>query len=94
MNKLSIDNPFFTFMGNLGDMILLNLLFLLTCIPVATIGTAQTALYRVMLRRVRKESSYPAREYLKAFREEWKQGAAIWLPLAVIGGVLVFDVMY
>lgn len=94
MKKLSIDHPFFCCMGNLGDMILLNLIFLLTCIPVITIGTAQTALYRVMLRRVRKESSYPVKEYLEAFKDEWKQGTASWLPFLVIGGVLIFDVMY
>lgn len=94
MKKLSIDNPFFNTMGNLGDMLLLNLIFLLTCIPVITIGTAWTALYRVMLRRVRDESCYPVKEYLRAFKEEWKQGVASWLPLLVIGAILVFDVMY
>lgn len=94
MKKLSIDNPFFNVMGNLGDMLMLNLAFLITCIPVFTIGAAQTALCRVMLRRVRKECRYPVKEYFGAFKEEWKQGTMSWLPLMIIGGILVFDVMY
>ena len=35
---LKTDNPVFSFMGKLGDVVVLNLAWLLCCVPVATIG--------------------------------------------------------
>lgn len=94
MKKLSIDNPFFEFMGNLGDMMLLNLLYVATCLPVVTIGMATTALYQVLLRRARKESSYVIREYIAACKKEWKKSTCLWMALLLTGSILAFDVLY
>ena len=74
-------------------MILLNILFVLTSIPVVTIGMSLSAMYRVTLRMARKESNYVAREYFSACKEEWKKSTVIWLILLVTGMLLVFDVM-
>ena len=41
----NMDNKFFTFMSRVADLIILNLLFLLCCIPIVTIGPAITAMY-------------------------------------------------
>lgn len=53
MKKLNIENPFFEFMNHLADLVLLNIVWLLTVIPIVTIGAAKSALYRIMLRRAR-----------------------------------------
>lgn len=94
MKKLSIDNPFFTFMGNLGDLIILNLAYVITCIPVITIGMATTALYKVMLKRARGESNYVLKEYLKECGKEAKNSTKMWIPMLLAGSVLVFDILY
>lgn len=47
------DNPVWRFIGKLGDLILLNLLWLICCIPVFTAGAATTAVYYVTLKLVR-----------------------------------------
>lgn len=47
------ENPVIAFLNKMADLILLNLIFLLCCIPVVTIGPAITALYAVSLRSVR-----------------------------------------
>ena len=94
MKKLSVDNPFFNLMGAIGDFMLLNIVFLITCIPVVTVGTALTALYRVMIRRLQGESAYPVREYFRTFRKEWKQSTLLWIVLLAAGGVLGFDILY
>ena len=39
------ENPVIAFLNKMADLILLNLIFLLCCIPVVTIGPAITALY-------------------------------------------------
>ena len=92
MKKFGIDNPFFAFMGRVGDILILNILFVITSIPIVTTGMSLSAMYRVTLRMARKESNYVAKEYFRACREEWKKSTVIWLIMLVSGGVLVFDV--
>lgn len=94
MKKLSIDNPFFRFMGKLGDIIILNILYIVTCIPIITIGMATTALYKVMLKCAAGSSNYVVREYIAACKEEWKKSTATWILFLVTGGILLFDVLY
>lgn len=94
MKNFSIEHPFFEFMGNIGDMIILNVLFFVTSLPVVTLGTTLTAMYKVVLRRVRGEGRYVAREYFQACREEWKQSTKLGLFFLITGGILLFDVLY
>lgn len=93
MKKFGIDNPFFGFMSRIGDIIVLNLLFVITCLPVVTVGMSLSAMYRVTLRMARKESNYVAREYFRACKEDWKKSTVIWIILLAVGALLVFDIM-
>ena len=52
------DNVVMRAMGKIADMICLNVLWLICCIPVITIGASTTALYTVMLRLVKDEEGY------------------------------------
>ena len=63
----------------LGDLFVLNIFFTVSCFPVFTIGTAFTALYTVTNKMVRGEEGPIAKEYIKAFKSNFKQGTAIWL---------------
>lgn len=92
LNKL-FNNPFFDFMGNLADMVMLNLVFVLTSIPIVTIGASQTALYKIMLRKARKRTSFPIKEYFQEFKNELKQSTKLWLVFLITLVVLVMDVM-
>lgn len=92
MKKLGIDNPFFGFMGRVGDILILNVLFVITSIPIVTIGMSLSAMYRVTLRMARKECNYVAKEYFRAYTEEWRKSTAIWMILLVSGILLFFDV--
>lgn len=93
MKKFGIDNPFFGFMSRVGDILLLNILFVMTCLPVVTVGMSLSAMYRVTLRMARKESNYVAREYFRACKEEWKKSTVIWIILFAAGALLMFDMM-
>lgn len=94
MKKIAIEHPFFVFMGSLGDWMILNILFVITSLPVITIGVSLTSMYQVSLRRIRGECQYVAREYFQAFRNEWKESTKLWLLFLGTGGVLLFDVLY
>ena len=71
-------------MSRVADLIILNLLFLLCCIPIVTIGPAITAMYYVTMKMVRNEESYIARSFFKSFKENFKQGVAIWMMALVL----------
>ena len=57
MHFLRIDGPVFRFLETIANLLLLNLLFVICCIPVVTIGPALTATYYVALKIVRQEET-------------------------------------
>lgn len=54
----SPDSRFMRIMGCVADLILLNLCYLLTCVPVLTIGAASAALYTVCFRFGTMDAKY------------------------------------
>lgn len=92
--KFNADNPIFQFVETLADFIILNLLFLITCIPVVTIGPALSALFSITMREARNEQGYVIRPYLKAFRENLKSGILLTLLYGGAGGILGFSLVF
>ncbi len=85
------DNPIWRFVGRLGDMMVLNVLWILCSLPVFTIGASTTALYYCTLKIVRNEDYGNIKMFFKSFRQNFKQATMIWIPMLIIGGVLLFD---
>ena len=78
----------------LGDLILLQLAFLVTSLPVVTIGAGITALYSVS-KKLRADSvSYILPAYWAAFKENFKTATALWLCLLAAAAVLLFDLRF
>ena len=63
------DNRFNRFMTRIFNLMILNLLWMLCCIPIVTIGASTVALYTMTLRLVRDEEGSLTRDFFKAFRE-------------------------
>ena len=80
-----MDNVVVRALSKLGDMICLNVMWLVCCIPVVTIGASTTALYTVMLKLVKNEEGYVFRGFLKAFKTNFKQSTIIWLIVLALG---------
>lgn len=90
MNRFfDLDNGFFRFMGKVWDMIFLNLLTLICCIPIITIGPALTALYYVALKIVRDEEGYVFKSYFRSFKQNFVQGVLLEL-IAVVAAVILY----
>lgn len=79
----SPDSKFMEIIGRITDLILLNLLFLLTCLPLFTIGASISALYTLCFRLMREEYSGIVKPYFRAFRDNFKQATIIWALLLV-----------
>lgn len=82
------DSKFIGVLSKIADMIILNLLFIFTCIPIFTIGASITALYTVTLKLAKEEEISPVRDYLSALKTNFKKATFLWLILVVLGGVL------
>lgn len=82
---------FYRFFSRIADLMLLNILFLVCCLPIVTIGTSISALYSVSLKLIRKEDSYITKDFFHAFRQNLKQGIIIHLILSVATIVIVTD---
>ncbi len=78
-------------LSRLYDLALLNCVFLLTCLPVVTIGAASAALYAVCLSMDTQWEQGILRTYFRAFRANFRQGTVLWLLFAVFFGAGLFD---
>ena len=85
------DNVIVRALNKICDMVCLNVLWLICCIPVVTIGAATTALYTVMLKMVKNEEGYIFRGFFKAFKSNFKQSTIIWIILLLLGIVCWID---
>lgn len=74
-----IDNPVFRGINKLLDVICVNLLWLLFCIPVVTAGASTTALYYVTNKTIKNNRGYIIRGFFSSFKENFKQSTIVWL---------------
>ena len=89
----NLDSPFVQFMNRVADLMWLNILFVICCIPVITIGDSITAMYYITLKMTRNEESYITKGFFKSFKQNFVQATVIWLIFLAGGGLLVLDYM-
>lgn len=89
-----MDNGFFRALSKLVDCIWLNFLFVLTCIPIFTIGASMTALYYTMQKVIRNDRGYVSSEYWHAFKTNFKQATLTWLIVLAVGLLTFFDIQF
>ena len=75
------DSKFMRGMSRVGDLLLLNFFFLLTSLPIITIGAAITAMYTVCFRFGTDREMGTIKSYFRAFKENFKKATALWLGI-------------
>lgn len=80
-NLFSMDNPVIQFLARVGDLILVNFLFLLCSIPVVTIGPALAGLNKMTQDIANEEEKGVFSTFFRAFGQNFKQATASWLVL-------------
>lgn len=83
----------------LGDIVILNLLFLVCSIPIITIGASTAACYAGVCRTLqKKETGLVFRTFFQDFRAAFRQATAGWLLelliLFILAGDIWFAVVY
>ena len=92
MGIFNIDNKFFRALNKLVDMVILSFCWIISCIPVFTIGAASTALYDTSRRVIHRDEGYVWRGYWHAFKVNFKQATKAWLVQLIILIVLLGDI--
>jgi len=93
-NLLRPENKFTNFLQKLMYLGWLNLLYILTSLPILTIGASTTALYYTVLKLVRNEEGYIARDYFRSFKQNLKQATRIWVIFLTILIMLTVNFFY
>lgn len=75
-------------LSTLADVMILNLLFIATSIPVVTLGASLTALNFTAMRIASGECNSVTGDYIRSFRRNFRQATVIGLILALLASVL------
>ena len=91
MKIFDLDSPLMNVLNKMADLMWLNILTLICCIPIITAGAAFTSMHYVALKIVRNEESYITRSFFKSFKTNFRQATLIWLMILLIAAVLGGD---
>ncbi|MDQ0644623.1 YesL family protein [Microbacterium murale] len=92
--KINPENRNLQGMTSFLGLIALNVLYLITCLPIVTIGAATSALYEVMIRYSDDESGRPLKDYFPAFGRNFLRATMLWLALLVPFLLLVVGAVF
>lgn len=92
-NLFNYENPFIQFLVRVGDLMILNVLFILCSAPVVTLGASLTALHRVTQNMLFEQEEPLLKAFFRAFRQNFKQSTLAWLVELVVIVSLVCDVL-
>ena len=73
------------------DLMSLSLLWILFSLPIVTSGAASAALYYAVRRRFQLGFSTPAKDFMKSFKQNLKQGLIINLIFMIYGSITGFN---
>ena len=82
------DGPVIQMLNKVADSVCLSFLWLISCLPLVTIGAANTALYYTTNKCIRHGEGHIWREYWRAFGSNFKQATLLWLLLMLVYGSL------
>lgn len=91
MNLFSYNSPVMRFLERVFDLVVLNLLTLVLCIPIVTAGSAMTALYKTLF-DIRQQKGRTLITFWQTFRAEFRPalplGLLAFVAIAAYGGYL------
>lgn len=94
MKFLSYESPAMQFLSKVGDLLILNLLFLVCSVPLVTLGAAQAGLFTAMrVFRDKENDSSCIKAFFRGFSTGFRRITALWSALAVLFVLLVCSVM-
>ena len=88
------DSPLMKFMMLITNLVCLNVLWLVCCLPVVTAGAATTAMYYVVFQYITKQDDAVLKPFFRAFKENFRQVTPVWILNLLIGAALAAEIFY
>ena len=94
MKLLSYDSPFIQFLSRVGDILILNLLFLLCSIPVVTVGAAQAGLFTALrVLQDKEDDSSCFKAFFRGFAAGFGKITVLWCVFLALLTLLIGNVI-
>ena len=91
-NIFNPDSRFTHYANKFSDLVTLNLWFVLTSIPLVSIGASATAMHYVLLKIYRDELEYSVtKSYFHAFKGNFFQSTIIWFLYMIVTAMIFVD---
>ena len=87
-----VEGPVWNFLGKMTDIMILSLLFIVTSLPVITIGASLTALYAMMFRLSNNTEGRILKGYFKEFAAAFPRVTPLYLLMLLTAFLLAGDV--
>lgn len=92
MNIFNSDGWFARIFGTIGDIIVVNILFIICSIPIFTMGASMSAMYYTLLKKQRTgETGGIIKLFFKGFKDNFKKSTIAWLLFLLIAFVFSLD---
>lgn len=85
-------SPISAFFARVGDLMLLNLLFIAGCLPVFSAGASASAMFYVTLKLHRKQDTNIVKDFFHSWRQNLWQGFILELITLAVAAVLIIDI--
>lgn len=89
-----VEGPFYRITMKVWGLFVLNLLMLLTSLPILTMGAAQTAGFTVTIRMISCDETKIASTYFQSFKKNLKQSTIVWSGILILSGILIINWNY
>lgn len=76
------------------NLVVINLLWLLCCVPVITVGAATTAMHAMVLQIDDGGAGDMCRGYFRAFRSSFLQAVSVWAGLLLFAVLVLAELFY
>lgn len=78
------DNTFFRQIRKICEIIEVSILWVICSIPLFTIGASTAGLYYAVVKSIRRDRSYPVKEFIRGFKSNFVKSTVLWFVLVVL----------
>jgi len=86
------NNPAMKFLTNVCNLLFVNLCFIISCIPLFTIGASITAMFKITIAILAGDSPSVFKDYIRAFKENFKKSTLGFIGSALLISLFVYEI--
>lgn len=92
MNILSNDSIFGRIFGKIGDIIFINILFIIFSLPIITIGASYSAMEYTFMKQQRESDAPLFKTFVRSFKSNFKQSTISWIIILALSIIIGADI--